>query len=135
MDVNKIIDDELSKLEPGAQLCRAGVINIVRTAIDQDRHEWKYGKRCYVTGNHVGTDTRPTGSPCKCQACSPPPDDLSAKMEQIQEHWPYFNFYRLDDKWWIESVNENATAVNSVSANTPIEAADAALKAIKKGGE
>jgi hypothetical protein len=25
--------------------------------------------RCEVTGNIVGTDTRPIGSPCKCAAC------------------------------------------------------------------
>jgi hypothetical protein len=39
MDVNKIIDDELSKMEPGIYLGRTEAINIIHTAIAQDRKE------------------------------------------------------------------------------------------------
>ena len=28
-------------------------------------------RRCEITGNLVGTDTRPVGHPCKCASCSP----------------------------------------------------------------
>lgn len=35
----------------------------------RDNYDAVFGKRCKVTDNPCGTDTRPEGSPCTCEGC------------------------------------------------------------------
>ena len=63
-------------------------------------------------------------------------DTLSADLVRIQKHWPQFNFYPKNGRYYIEDVNESGITVRkAVHADTPDAVVKAALQEIENEDE